>query len=419
MNDASQARAGAGAGPGYELTPEQARRFVLRWQGLAGARRFSGAAGVLAYVRQAGCVQFDPVDVCGKNAEIALFSRVAGFKKETLESLLYKRRALVEHWDKNMAIFPAEDWPHQARNRRAFRSWSYTEESFAEVQRASGAVRDFVREKQVACSRDLDLGAVVDWPWAPARLSRAVLETLYFSGELLVHHRQGSQRYYAFAENLLPAALLAAPEPQPDDDDYYAWHTARRIAALGLLWNRPSSAFLGIPGYSAALRAAAFRRLEAEGRILPCRVQGLADTLYCPAEARPFLEEALAGRRCARRLEFIAPLDALMWDRKLVRTLFAFDYTWEIYTPKNKRKYGHYVLPVLYGDGFAGRVQLLADRPAGVLRGLGFWPEAGHRPNEAFSRALVERLHAFAAFNGCHSTELLPELFRESGQISS
>ena len=71
------------------LTLDEAKRFILYKQGLLGEHRFSGKEGVLDFVRQAGCIQFDPIDVCGKNAELVLQSRVSGFTKKMLYELLY------------------------------------------------------------------------------------------------------------------------------------------------------------------------------------------------------------------------------------------------------------------------------------------------------------------------------------------
>lgn len=388
----------------FELTNRQARSFVLCWQGLLGPRRFRGPQGALDFVRQAGCAQYDPVDVCGKNAELVLFSRVASFKKETLDKLLYKKRDLADHWDKNMAVIPAGDLPYMARARRAFRGWNYGEESSRAVHEAADAVRALVRQKGVLCSADITMEALcrkVDWPWAPAKLGRAVLEYLYFSGELGVHHRSGAVRHYAPAEALFDSGLISLPDPHPDDGDYFAWHTLRRVSAAGLLWNKPSDAFLSIPGYSANAREKAFEKLVADGRLLPCRVEGFAQPLYTPAAARPVLEQVLAGGRMAPRLEFIAPLDSLLWDRKLVKALFGFEYKWEIYTPVEKRRYGAYVLPVLYGAGFVGRTELRVDRAAGVLQCAEFWPEADKKLPRGFEGRMWEQLERFARFSGC------------------
>ena len=92
-----------------ELTKEHARRFLLAKQGLLGDYRFSGKEGAYAYIRQAGCIQYDPVDVCGKNAELTLQSRVKGFRKSMLFDLLYRDRLLVDYADKELSIWPAED----------------------------------------------------------------------------------------------------------------------------------------------------------------------------------------------------------------------------------------------------------------------------------------------------------------------
>lgn len=96
------------------ITRDQAKRFILNRQGLLGKYRFVGKNGAYQYVRQAGCIQYDPVDVCGKNAELTLLSRVKGFTKKTLSDLLYKDRLLVDYSDKELSIWPREDWPYFA-----------------------------------------------------------------------------------------------------------------------------------------------------------------------------------------------------------------------------------------------------------------------------------------------------------------
>ena len=93
------------------MTREQARRFILSKQGLLGKYRFAGKSGAYQYIRQAGCIQYDPVDVCGKNAELTLQSRVRGFTRKMLADLLYNDRLLVDYTDKELSIWPREDWP--------------------------------------------------------------------------------------------------------------------------------------------------------------------------------------------------------------------------------------------------------------------------------------------------------------------
>lgn len=104
----------------YTFTQKQARNFLLLKHGLIGKYKYKGKDGVRSYIRQAGCIQFDPIDVCGKNAELVLQSRVQGFTKEMLYQLLYEDRKLIDYFDKNMSIFCVEDWKYFSRTREQY-----------------------------------------------------------------------------------------------------------------------------------------------------------------------------------------------------------------------------------------------------------------------------------------------------------
>ena len=117
---------------------------------------------------------------------------------------------------------------------------------------------------------------------------------------------------------------------------------------------------------------------------------------YCLTADRELLEEIASGASYRPRAELIAPLDCLLWDRRLVEALFDFSYTWEIYTPRDERRFGYYVLPLLTGERFSGRVEAVAHRQSGVLEVRGVWWEG--RPQRA---ALEKCLRRFARFNGC------------------
>lgn len=94
------------------------------------------------------------------------------------------------------------------------------------------------------------------------------------------------------------------------------------------------------------------------------------------------------------RLEFIAPLDPLLWDRKFIATLFDFDYKWEIYTPKEKRIYGHYVLPVLQDANFVGRIEFAKEADQLIIKQL--WTDDKQLLQK---RVFIKRVSAFARFN--------------------
>ncbi len=375
------------------ITKRSARRFLLLKQGLLGEKRFQDEEGVMAYIRQAGCIQYDPIDVCGRNADLTLQSRVEGYRERMLDSLLYEKRRLVDYWDKNMAIFPLEDWPCFARTRAEYgQEWL---RSFVHVQKEASAIRQALHERGPLFSDDFDTSQKVDWYWGPTSSARAVLEALYFRGELCIHHKRGTQKAYDFAEKLLPGEILSAPDPHPDDTEHAAWRLKRRIGGVGMIWNKGSDAFLGLPDKKSNERNTLFDRLQKGGEIAPLAVEGIKEPLYILTEDEELLQKALSDEVFTQRSHLIAPLDNMLWDRKLLEALFGFYYRWEIYTPKEQRQYGYYVLPILQGEEFVGRIEVETDKKANVLRVKGYWPEKGKKPDK---RALNRCVSEFAAF---------------------
>ena len=381
-------------------------RFLLDWHGLSGARRYAGAGGVLEYIRRVGCVQFDPLDICGRNAELALHARVRGFTPNLLHEALYKARTLIDYWDKNMSIFPMEDWPRFFRERQRFREQPCSR-SREHVEPALETVRGQIAERGPLFPGDIDLGKRVDWSWSPTTLSRAAMETLYFAGDLAVHSRRGALRAFDLAERLVPPALYGACDPFPDTERYEAWRVHRRVGGVGLLWARPGDAYLGIhlAGAGTGRRKWALEQviqtLVAEGRIVPVEVAdvpGIGEPCFIQAEALKTLERAAGGRAKQKRTEFLAPLDNMLWDRRLVEALFGFVYRWEVYTPQAQRKYGYYVLPVLQGEALTGRIEVVRDRKARCLRALNAWWERKTDPEGV--RGCLERHAGMLGLDG-------------------
>lgn len=399
------------------LTNKQARQFILLKHGLLGAHKFIGKQGALEFVRQAGCIQFDPVDSCGKNAELTLQSRVKNFTKQTLSELLYTDRSLVDFPDKNLSIFPTEDWPYFQRYRQAAKDGG---RNFPELEELEKQAIEYIRINGAVSSDDLPIQGSIHWHssihWSGVwngntNAARAVLEQLYSTGVLIIHHKNGSRKYYDLAEKYLPAQLLDSPDPLPDDFEHKKWRVLRRIGAVGLLWNRPSDAWLNIWDMKSPERIQIFKELLSEGKILAVQVEGISAELYYRAEDHPLLETVLENRDYKPRCEFLAPLDCFLWDRKLIKALFGFEYSWEIYTPAPKRKYGFYVLPILYGDRFAGRIEAVCQSKTNVLLVKNIWYEDGIRQTKKLLSEIDKTLKRFARFNQCGSIQFeTPEL---------
>jgi uncharacterized protein YcaQ len=383
------------------VTKKQARLFILAHQGLLTHRRFEGKSGIMAYVERAGSLQFDPLNVVGYNQELVLQSRIPDFRPHQLQELLYEDRMLIDGWDKNMSIFRREDWPCFSRTRAAAR---HKLQAMADVQSIVPQVIAKITDKGPLSSGDLEYKQVVDWPWAPTRLSRAVLESMYFAGDLAIHHKDRTRKVYDLTSRLLPAAYLQAPDPNPTDDAYWEWYVQRRIGAVGMLWNKSGDAWLGISGMRSAERSGAFLRLQEKGQVIELQVADIAQSLYIRAEEAPLLAEVMRDDYDYPERAFVlAPLDNMLWDRRLIRELFHFDYRWEVYKPAAEREYGYYVLPVMYGDRFIGRFEPGRDKLKRELIIKNWWWE----PDVAMTAQLYEQLQhcfrEFAQFTGAQS----------------
>ena len=383
------------------ISKADARNYLLRYHHLTDDTALAHG-DVEAYVRKVGCVQFDPIDVVGFNSDLVLQSRVAGYRRGDVEEHLYERRRLFDAWDKNMSICSVEDWPCFARTRR------HAASRIEGLARGVEIATAYLHEHEYASSADFDaeeMNEKIHWYWGSHRLAKAALEYMCHAGLAVVHHRQGSRRFFCLAENFIPADILRAPDPNADDGDFRRWLVRRRIDAVGLLWNRGGDAWLGTIDFKSEHRNGAFDALLAEGTIAAVEVEGVKHPVYISAGNLPLLEAACGAPPVPRsNVRIIAALDNLVWERKLLRELWDFDYKWEVYVPAGKRQYGYYTLPVLAGDRFVGRIELRTERPSAerrTLKAISFWREESAKRTDYSVADLRKSLARFARYNRC------------------
>ena len=286
--------------------------------------------------------------------------------------------------------------------------------SFAGIPELEEKAITYIREHGPVSSDTLPIEGKIFWHssmhWSghwhqSSPAARSVLEQLYTDGVLLIHHKSGSRKFYDLADRYFSRELLEAPNPCPDETSFLQWRIKRRIGAIGLLWNRRSDAWLGIR-MDNEQRNLAFEALEKAERITPVQVEGIRFPLYMQAEDKPLLEETIAGTIDTKpRLEFLAPLDPMLWDRKLIESIWDYQYSWEIYTPAKKRKYGYYVLPMLYGDRFIGRIEAAADRKNSTLVVKNIWYESGVRQTKKLAQAVDGAVGRLTKLNDCGNIE--------------
>ncbi|RAV01284.1 DNA glycosylase AlkZ-like family protein [Paenibacillus sp. YN15] len=386
--------------PSLRYDKEQICRYLVRYQHLCDDSALQDGEDIVSYVRKVGCIQYDPLDVVGRNPDLVLQARCRSYRKGDIEALLYGDRVLFDVWDKNMSISTVADWSCFERFRRRFLDWC------REHQTVVDEITEYLQWHDSACSSDFAHDEKVSWHYGPQRLAKAALEAMCYAGLAVVHHKKGTRRYYALAETHIPEQYFTMAPPYRTEAEYFKWGVLRRINAVGLLWNRPSDAWLGINGLKSGERNQAFHTLLDEGAIAEISVDGIKQPLYIAAENLDMLQAAAAQAPdttgCAR---ILAPLDNLLWDRKLIADLFGFEYKWEVYTPVPQRKYGYYVLPVLCGHQLAARLELATDLKSKTLLVNRIWLEDGMNSTDVADRILAG-IDVFREYNRCTAAEM-------------
>jgi hypothetical protein len=140
-----------------------------------------------------------------------------------------------------------------------------------------------------------------------------------------------------------------------------------------------------------------------QGKAIEVYVQGVKIPLYMRSEDRAELDSVMESDPPLPRAVILAPLDNLLWEREVVRQLFEFDYTWEVYKPVNERRYGYYVLPILYGDRFIARFEPGRDKKNSALIIKNWWWESGFTSSEQMRAALKDCFERFIEYLGTHN----------------
>jgi uncharacterized protein YcaQ len=391
-----------------EATAEAARRFLVTRQFLAPARSLAGLDGVREVFRRFGAIQFDPVAVAGRNHDLVLHARVAGYEPAWCD-VLYERREIFETTNKALSFVLTSEFPwfRHVVGRKGPR---FHAEVLAENAAVAERVLERIRAQGPVSSLDFEreTGPTKDWFGMPENAVRAVLESYTVTGVIGLARRDGNLRYYDLLERLLPADVLAHAVPEREQLRH---KLLSRHRSHGLL---PASGAGGTFGRIA--RPAVMRELHEElvdtGVLVPVDVEGVRGKRFVLAEEVPLLE---APGEPTPSVAFIPPFDSLLWDTALLAALFDFEHVWEGFFPPGKRRWGYYVLPIVFADRFVGRIEPRIDRQRARVEVLGLWWEDGFEPRRTagFVDAMNDALGAYVRFATADRLEWAPHLKAE------
>ncbi|MFX0212057.1 MAG: winged helix-turn-helix domain-containing protein [Candidatus Hodarchaeota archaeon] len=353
-------------------TPKVAKRLALIRQRLAGPRPPPTAEGIMEIVRDIGCLQIDPVSIVAPSTHLVLWSRLGHFNTSDLDKLLWEDRLLFENFAHAASIVPTTDFPifntlmkkYFARSQR-IRGWvkenrSLQQHILSEIRRHGALPTQYFKDK-----------ANKDWEssgWSHGKNVSRMLSYLWVKGQIMVANREGNKKYWDLTKRVLPNWVSTQPLP---GKEVWTLATQKTLRALGVARaDHIKNHYLrgGYFGLSKILK-----RLTSEGHIsqITIRHEDTAHTWpgtwYIHTSDLETIR-SLEQDKWEPRLTLLSPFDNLICDRKRTEQLFNFKYSFELYVPKDKRKFGTYVLPILDGDRFIGRIDPKYDKEDNQLR---------------------------------------------------
>jgi uncharacterized protein YcaQ len=377
-----------------ELSLAEARRVALAAQGFDRSRPADRVnhSHVRKTIRRLGLIQIDYVNVLTPAHYQVLYSRLGPYATTLLDDLLFRRREFTEQWAHEASIIPVESWPLLRHRMEAWRirPWGF-EETLEKLADYVESVFDTIRTRGPLAAEDLPTPEGIDrrmegaWQSVP----RAVLEVYFGRGVLATADRRPNfARAYDLTERILPAEHHGR---RVDRDEARRELLRQAARALGVATAGDLADYFRMKVGEARPRLA---ELVDSGELRPVHVEGWRELAYLHPDAQ-----------CPARIEarsLLSPFDPVVWYRPRAARLFGFDYRFEIFVPKEKRRWGAYVLPFLVGDRLVARVDLKADRTRRRLQVLAAFGESHAEPREV-TGALAEELRTLAGWLGLES----------------
>ena len=385
-------------GNGIKLSTSEARRLCLQSQ-LIGIEPDlpAGKEGAIQVLDQLGYVQIDSIAVVQRAHHHTFWNRHPDYSTEMLHELLSIDRRIFEYWGHAASYLPVSDFrfylPRKRSHRRPRNKWE--RDRFEQHGHLMAPVLERIRVEGPLGSRDFKPppGATRGtwWDWKPAKIA---LEMLFDRGELMITERRNFQRIFDLTERVLPDQVDAR---YPDDEELGQFLVRRALSAHGVAQEK--AIVRHIHGADRRVITDSLAVLVDTGEVVEVAIESdTTATYYALADT---IDQSSRQRTPAQRMLFLSPFDNLIIQRERTRRLFAFDYTLECYLPAAKRRYGYFVLPILWKDAIIGRMDAKADRKPKTLRVQSLHFEAAFDGFEKALSALADALGRFMRFNEC------------------
>jgi len=335
-----------------KFSKEAVRRFLIIRQNFL---QNKGKDGTLEAIKRLECIQMDPINVVYPNQHLVLHNRVLNYKPSYLEELLYKDRRAFEYWCNEKSIISIEDLPYfsyRMQNPSQFHSPFYEriKAQRKKLKQEICYVLSEIKKHGPLSTREFERKGKVK-----GKVATKVLNLLWDCGDLMIRRMEGNRRYYDLTERTLPPNMNGKA---PSREEYEQFMIQKYMRAYGLIDTRDWR-FGWLP-LKASQRKTIAKEMVEGNKLHPINIEGVKHVYYVLDEDLFLLENT--NTSIIEKIHFIAPLDNLLWNRRMISEIFDFNYSWEVYKVPEKRIYGYYVMPLLYGTRFIGRLDPKLDR---------------------------------------------------------
>jgi uncharacterized protein YcaQ len=383
------------AGP---ITVQQARNLHLAAQDLLKAPRARATkARVLAAIRRMRLLQIDTIHVVARSPYLVLFSRLGAYEPRWLDELLAKG-AIFECWAHEACFAPIDDYAlHAMQGDARVNHWAH--KSAQRMQRDHRQAMDrllvHIREQGAVKASDFERkqkGGAGWWGWKD---EKRWLEACFARGELMIARRENFQRVYDLTERVLATAKVDVAALKPAD--LPREFIVGAVRALGLTQARWIADYFRT---GKKYKDGEMDYFVDAGELVRVPVRDWDVPGYIHRDHLPLLLRAQRGTLRATHTTLLSPFDPVVWDRARASALFGFDYTIECYTPGPKRRYGYFVLPILYRGRLIGRLDAKAHRAEGMFEVKALFLEPAVKVTEALIDEVAAAIRACATWHG-------------------
>jgi uncharacterized protein YcaQ len=368
------------------LSADQARRAALAAQGFSGPAKVPKRRPFDATLKSLHVLQLDSVNVFARSHYLPLFSRIGAYDPQLLDDHLWDSGRFTEYWAHEAALIPVGQRPLFAWRMQQMRERYATKGDEAKLAAPATRVLQRLRDEGPMTSGELEeeTGRVRGtwWDWSD---TKHAVERLFATGDVAVATRRGFQRVYGLAEDVLPEHALGDVPTETAQRELIN-EAAQRLGVATL------ADLADYHRLKLAPARTAVEALQEDGTLVPVHVQGWTDGRGRPLKAWMHRDARIPSRLTPDAL--LTPFDPVTWFRPRTERIFDFHYRIEIYTPRPKRVYGYYCLPLMVDGRLVGRIDLKADRRAGALLIPAAWQEPGA---PAHTAEVAARLLAQAA----------------------